>query len=126
MILKILKQMKQIKLSKILLEEEQALTFNLQNLQFAEVERAFPEIRQGERIAFPYASDELSSVDGEQSFERWKKEILNDFGDVKVILHPESNIWYKKVEISDSSFSQEKETELEKKGRYMQDYQDRS
>jgi len=66
-----------------------------------------PFYRDG--LNFPNPSDASSVVGDMKSFEQWKQKTKSRFGNVKVILDPEAQEHWEKVQIDDEKFNQDKQ-----------------
>ena len=72
-----------------------------------------PFYRDG--LNFPNPSDASSVVGDMKSFEQWKQKTKSRFGNVKVILNPEAQEHWEKVQIDDEKFNQDKQQAMDAK-----------
>lgn len=101
-----------MRLSNIILAE--GVKVRLKLLTYDQVAKALGD----SRFAAPYASDELRQVNGEDSWEDWKKETLNKYGDVEIELDP-SAPWFGKVKVLDKAFNKAKAGYIKSKAGYL-------
>jgi len=66
-----------------------------------------PFYRDG--LNFPNPSDASSVVGDMKSLEQWKEQTKRRFGNVKVILNPDAEEHWEKVQIDDDKFAQDKQ-----------------
>ena len=72
-----------------------------------------PFYRDG--LNFPNPSDASSVIGDMKSFEDWKEKTKRRFGNVKVILDPEAQEHWEKVQIDDEKFAQDKQQAMDAK-----------
>ena len=79
-----------------------------------------PFYRDG--LNFPNPSDASSVVGDMKSFEQWKQKTKSRFGNVKVILDPEAQEHWEKVQIDDEKFNQDKKQAMDAKMSMLQQW----
>ena len=72
-----------------------------------------PFYRDG--LNFPNPSDASSVIGDMKSFEDWKEKTKRRFGNVKVILNPDAEEHWEKVQIDDEKFNQDKQQAMDAK-----------
>ena len=72
-----------------------------------------PFYRDG--LSFPNPSDASSVIGDMKSFEDWKEKTKRRFGNVKVILNPDAEEHWEKVQIDDDKFAQDKQQAMDAK-----------
>lgn len=101
-----------MRLSNIILAE--GVKVQLSTLTYDQVKKALGD----SRFSAPYASDELRQINGEDSWEDWKKETLEKYGDVEIELDP-SAPWFGKIKVLDNTFIKDKADYTKGKGAYL-------
>jgi hypothetical protein len=101
-------------LKRYLLNEQQDNTFNLSNLTFDQIIPLFPKQIAQNGIAFPEGGGVSRRIKHEDSFENWKKDTMDKYGDVKIQLNPNA-VWYDNIKILDDEFIDDEEKSIQSK-----------
>ena len=86
------------------INEEVKKSFKVSDLTFDIVSDLFGGVGPGKGVSFPSATDVSLIVFREEDFDRWKKYIMQKFGDVTVHLFPEEKAYINQVKIEDEKF----------------------
>jgi hypothetical protein len=100
------------------LAEQQEHSTNLSQLSFDQISPLFPQEMKWDGIAFPIGGDVLRRVKREDDFERWKKDTMDKYGDVKIEINPQGP-WSSHIKILDDKFSKDKEQANQSKSDFL-------
>ena len=79
-----------------------------------------PFYRDG--LNFPNPSDAASVIGDMKSFQDWKEKTKRRFGNVKVILNPDAQEHWEKVQIDDDKFAQDKQQAMDAKASMLKQF----
>ena len=100
-----------------------AFNDDYQNVQFT---RKQPNGEEGnyykDSVSFPNPDDSLTRVGDMSSFEGWKEKTLSRYGNIKINLAPEADVWFNKVKVIDDKFNNDKKDYVDAKGKAMADW----
>ena len=95
------------------------LTFDMlidtypENYKTVNFTRMQPDGKEGnnyrDSVSLPNWDDSSTSIGDMKALENYKEEIISRFGDVKILLKPESENWFDKAEIIDDKFQDTKD-----------------
>ena len=74
------------------------------------------------QIGFPNPSDEISVINSELGFDRWKEKTLERYPNIIISVLPQSKGTYDKIEITDKEFNKDKESYIQGKAKALQSY----
>ena len=83
---------------------------NYKNVKFT---RTQPNGEEGpyynDSINFPNGDDSSTSIGDMSALKNWKEETKDRYGNVNILLKPEADNWFDKVEIVDGKFTKQKD-----------------
>ena len=84
---------------------KQVFSEDYKNVQFT---RTQPDGKEGnyyrDSITFPNIDDSRTSIGDMSALEDWKEKTKSRYGNVNILLKPEADMWFDKVEVIDDKF----------------------
>ena len=88
---------------------KQVFSDDYKNVQFT---RTQPDGKEGnyyrDSITFPNIDDSRTSIGDMSALEDWKEKTKSRYGNVDILLKPEADMWFDKVEVIDDKFQNTK------------------
>ena len=99
---------------------KQVFSDDYKNIQFT---RTQPDGKEGnyyrDSITFPNIDDSRTSIGDMSALEDWKEKTKSRYGNVDILLKPEADMWFDKVEVIDDKFQNTKNKILRGKAAAM-------